>query len=150
MIMTSNRGFAEWAEIFGDAVVATALLDRLLHHAVVVPIQGNSYPSVVMWVRRWREQRANAPPRAAFVPMRFQLGDTFQFDWSRAAPAPGGSYEAGQLAHNFRVVRQEGPGHLPPTNQSGDTKLDPEFPRSSIAQKVSASWSQIPGAKLGL
>ena len=41
--MTGNRGFGEWADIFGDAVVATALLDRLLHHAVVVPIEGNSY-----------------------------------------------------------------------------------------------------------
>ncbi|HEX4023926.1 MAG TPA: IS21-like element helper ATPase IstB, partial [Steroidobacteraceae bacterium] len=35
MILTSNRGFAEWGEVFGDPVVATALLDRLLHHAVV-------------------------------------------------------------------------------------------------------------------
>jgi hypothetical protein len=35
MILTSNRGFAEWGEIFGDPVVATALLDRLLHHAPV-------------------------------------------------------------------------------------------------------------------
>lgn len=43
MILTSNRGFAEWAEIFGDSVVAAALLDRLLHHAVVVPIEGSSY-----------------------------------------------------------------------------------------------------------
>jgi DNA replication protein DnaC len=43
MIMTSNRGFGEWADIFGDSVVATALLDRLLHHAVVIPIEGNSY-----------------------------------------------------------------------------------------------------------
>jgi len=44
LIMTSNRGFGEWAEIFGgDAVVAAALLDRLLHHAVVIPIEGNSY-----------------------------------------------------------------------------------------------------------
>ena len=43
MIMTSNRGFGEWATIFGDSVVATALLDRLLHHAVVIPIEGNSY-----------------------------------------------------------------------------------------------------------
>ena len=41
--MTGNRGFGEWADIFGDAVVATALLDRLLHHAVVIPIEGNSY-----------------------------------------------------------------------------------------------------------
>ena len=38
MILTSNRGFAEWADVFGDPVVATALLDRLLHHAVVVQI----------------------------------------------------------------------------------------------------------------
>ena len=43
MILTSNRGFAEWGEIFGDAVVATALLDRLLHHAVVIQIEGSSY-----------------------------------------------------------------------------------------------------------
>ena len=43
MILTSNRGFAEWGEVFGDQVVATALLDRLLHHAVVVQIEGASY-----------------------------------------------------------------------------------------------------------
>ena len=43
MILTSNRGFAEWGEVFGDPVVATALLDRLLHHAVAVQIEGSSY-----------------------------------------------------------------------------------------------------------
>lgn len=43
MILTSNRGFAEWGDVFGDPVVATALLDRLLHHAVVVQIEGASY-----------------------------------------------------------------------------------------------------------
>jgi DNA replication protein DnaC len=43
MILTSNRGFAEWGEVFGDTVVATALLDRLLHHAVVIQIEGSSY-----------------------------------------------------------------------------------------------------------
>jgi len=43
MILTSNRGFAEWGEVFADTVVATALLDRLLHHAVVVHIEGASY-----------------------------------------------------------------------------------------------------------
>ena len=43
MILTSNRGFAEWGDIFGDPVVATALLDRLLHHAVVIQIEGSSY-----------------------------------------------------------------------------------------------------------
>lgn len=53
LIMTGNRGFGEWAEIFGDSVVATALLDRLLHHAVVIPIEGNSY--------RLREHAALVP-----------------------------------------------------------------------------------------
>ena len=42
MILTSNRGFAEWGEIFADPVVATALLDRLLHHGVVIQIEGAS------------------------------------------------------------------------------------------------------------
>ena len=43
MILTSNRGFAEWGEVFGDAVVATAILDRLLHHSTVITIRGDSY-----------------------------------------------------------------------------------------------------------
>lgn len=43
MILTSNRGFAEWGEVFNDPFVATALLDRLLHHAIVVHIEGASY-----------------------------------------------------------------------------------------------------------
>ncbi len=43
MILSSNRGFVDWGEVFGEAVVATALLDRLLHHAVVIQIDGSSY-----------------------------------------------------------------------------------------------------------
>lgn len=43
VILTSNRGFAEWGDVFGDPVVATALLDRLLHHAIVIQIEGSSY-----------------------------------------------------------------------------------------------------------
>ena len=43
MILTSNRGFQEWGEVFADNIVAAALLDRLLHHAVVIQIDGNSY-----------------------------------------------------------------------------------------------------------
>jgi len=42
-ILTSNRGFKEWGEIFGDNVIAAALLDRLLHRATVLEIAGNSY-----------------------------------------------------------------------------------------------------------
>lgn len=43
MILTSNKGFAEWGELMGDTPLATATLDRLLHHAQVINIRGNSY-----------------------------------------------------------------------------------------------------------
>ena len=43
ILLTSNRSFAEWGTLLGDEVLATALLDRLLHHAEVVPINGRSY-----------------------------------------------------------------------------------------------------------
>lgn len=43
IILTSNRGFGEWSEIFTDQVIASAILDRLLHHSTVVNIKGNSY-----------------------------------------------------------------------------------------------------------
>uniref|UniRef100_UPI0005C290A5 ATP-binding protein n=1 Tax=Burkholderia glumae TaxID=337 RepID=UPI0005C290A5 len=43
IILTSNRSFGEWGDVFGDSVVAAALLDRLLHHAIVVQIEGTSY-----------------------------------------------------------------------------------------------------------
>lgn len=42
-ILTSNKSFKEWGDVFGDAVVAAALLDRLLHHCHIVNIKGNSY-----------------------------------------------------------------------------------------------------------
>ncbi len=43
IILTSNRGFADWADIFNEPVVATAIVDRLLHNAVVLNIRGKSY-----------------------------------------------------------------------------------------------------------
>jgi DNA replication protein DnaC len=43
VILTSNKGFGEWGEIMGDPVLATAVLDRLLHHAHIINIRGNSY-----------------------------------------------------------------------------------------------------------
>ena len=43
MLITSNRAVGEWGAVFGDAVVATAILDRLLHHSHVITIRGDSY-----------------------------------------------------------------------------------------------------------
>jgi len=43
IILTSNKGFGEWGELLGDTVIATAVLDRLLHHSHVLNIRGESY-----------------------------------------------------------------------------------------------------------
>ena len=43
MLVTSNRGVGEWGGVFGDPVVAAAILDRLLHHSTIVAIRGDSY-----------------------------------------------------------------------------------------------------------
>ena len=43
VILTSNKSFAEWGDVLGDPVVATAILDRLLHHSHVLNIRGESY-----------------------------------------------------------------------------------------------------------
>jgi len=43
MILTSNQSFGSWGDVFGDRVIATAILDRLLHHSVTINIRGNSY-----------------------------------------------------------------------------------------------------------
>src|SRR5439155_14882256 len=42
-ILTSNKSFDEWGEVFGDDVMAGALIDRLVHHCHIVNIRGNSY-----------------------------------------------------------------------------------------------------------
>ena len=43
IILTSNKGFGEWGELLGDTVIASAILDRLLHHSHVLNIRGESY-----------------------------------------------------------------------------------------------------------
>ena len=55
-MLTSNKGFEAWGEIFGDDVMAGALIDRLLHHWHIVNIRGNSY--------RVRHHRDLAPAHA--------------------------------------------------------------------------------------
>ena len=42
-ILTSNRSFSDWGEVFDDNVIASAILDRVLHHCTVVNIKGDNY-----------------------------------------------------------------------------------------------------------
>ena len=43
MIVTSNKPFSAWAEIFGDDMAATATIDRLIHHSEILSVKGDSY-----------------------------------------------------------------------------------------------------------
>lgn len=57
-VLTSNKGFEDWGEIFGDEVMAAALIDRLVHHCHIVNIRGNSYR-----MRQHAELRLAVHPR---------------------------------------------------------------------------------------
>jgi DNA replication protein DnaC len=43
MIVSSNKAFSAWGEIFGDEIVAVAMIDRLIHHAEILSLKGDSY-----------------------------------------------------------------------------------------------------------
>ena len=43
IILTSNKSYTDWGTVFGDPIIATAILDRLLHHSVTINIRGESY-----------------------------------------------------------------------------------------------------------
>ncbi len=57
IILTSNKSYGQWGEIFPDPILATALLDRLLHHATTINVRGESY--------RLRNRRNSGLPSAA-------------------------------------------------------------------------------------
>jgi DNA replication protein DnaC len=60
--VTSNRGFEQWGEILGDAMVAAALIGRLVHHATMITLKGKSY--------RLRERGQGVVPAAQAPALR--------------------------------------------------------------------------------
>jgi DNA replication protein DnaC len=42
-VLTSNKSYADWGQVFGETTIATAILDRLLHHSTTINIRGESY-----------------------------------------------------------------------------------------------------------
>src|ERR1700716_2117033 len=71
IILTSNKSYGEWGSIFGDPIIATAILNRLLHHSTTVNIRGESY--------RLKERR-----KAGLIPLPEQQHT------ESLAPAPNG------------------------------------------------------------
>jgi hypothetical protein len=56
MILTSNLPFARWGDVFGDQVVAAAMIDRIVHHADVLTLKGSNY--------RLKDTGMDCPPHA--------------------------------------------------------------------------------------
>jgi len=54
LIVTSNKAFSAWGEIFGDEVTAAAMIDRLVHHAEILALKGDSF--------RLRDKDLGSPP----------------------------------------------------------------------------------------
>jgi DNA replication protein DnaC len=84
IILTSNLSFAEWGGLLGDEVLATALLDRLLHHAEVISINGRSY--------RMRQRMLTDQPVAK--------GEKSGKNGKSVAAKKGGSILTGDLGQN--------------------------------------------------
>lgn len=85
MVVTSNKSFLDWGEVFSDHVLATAILDRLLHHSTTLNIKGESY--------RLKEKR-----RAGLLGQRSGLSDRDQL------PPPG---ELGKEAALVTAIEQQ-------------------------------------------
>ena len=84
VVLTSNKGFAEWGEVLGDPVIATAILDRLLHHSHVLNIRGESY--------RLREKKRAGLFSAPLIPMEGGTppADSRYPGWVNSESAPTG------------------------------------------------------------
>ena len=61
IVLTSNKSYSDWGSIFGDPIIATAILDRLLHHSTTINIRGESY-------RLKDRRRAGLLPRPQDLP----------------------------------------------------------------------------------
>jgi hypothetical protein len=101
IILTSNKSYGDWGTIFGDPIIATAILDRLLHHSTTINIRGESY--------RLKERR-----RAGLLPRTDQQGQETILPKSAIVrggdaqrPAKGGRIEMDQRGEwtDFAAVK---------------------------------------------
>ena len=96
IILTSNKSYGEWGSIFGDPIIATAILDRLLHHSTTINIRGESY--------RLKERRKagliplpdQQPRTTATQRWRMANGNRYEFFKAWAIYRPMGFSSSGQ------------------------------------------------------
>ena len=132
MLATSNRPVGEWGTVFGDPVVATAILDRLLHHSHVLTIRGDSY--------RLREKRRSGPLQKSATARQTVMVHPDQ-------PEPGVV-----LAAVKHAARRRADGLRPClTAAARDTAAEPGRGRGTVrfAEQRNIRWGSIPGVAKG-
>ena len=75
LIVTSNKPFSAWGEIFGDEVTAAAMIDRLVHHAEILALKGDSYRLKDRDLARTAGRKLT-PPASTRAPALLRLGPT--------------------------------------------------------------------------
>src|SRR5262249_23558959 len=119
MLITSNRSVAEWGTVFADPVVATAILDRLLHHSHVLTIRGDSFR-----LRAKRKSGLIRPPASHGAPVGSASlrpvtgGNEHQPDhephrWGAVLHDAKGAVPGGRLTSNAECPQCQGDGHVP-------------------------------------
>lgn len=96
----------DWAQYLETAMLADghrAARERRTGKTLYEQIRAlgydGSYSRVTDWIRAWKDVQANNPRRAAFVPLSFELGEAFQFDWSCEYAFIGGLRRRLEVAH---------------------------------------------------
>lgn len=62
-MITSNRSVGDWSTVFGDSVVGTAILDRILHHSTVITIRVNSFLRLIPTLPHRNDRRGSSSDR---------------------------------------------------------------------------------------
>ena len=104
IILTSDKGFGEWGELLGDTVIASAVLDRLLHHSHVLNIPSNRSPARATGSER--NARRSYSRRNNTLPRRRRRPATTTPTYQIAEQNPGGSILARRCPVVTRLASQ--------------------------------------------
>ena len=152
MILTSNRGFAEWGQVYGDPVIATALLDRLLHHAVVVHIEGSSSAcaSTPICCRRFHRlgptplpSRSAAAVHPKHLPTRCRLAEpplppvqryVTEATMPKSLPTEGQTLSNAERQARYRARKAEQAGTTIRYRRAADRRARPQRWHDAVAE----------------
>ncbi len=111
-VFTSNKTFSQWNEVFADVTIASAILDRVLHHCTVINIKGESY--------RLKERKEFMRQKQQIVNTLFEQGAAADF----VTPPPPKNYKiSSAFSYNFKLALTPEKGNKRRAQQMLDKRL---------------------------